>query len=409
MTNNKFKRNKKKILLSLGFILAGAGITLLIFLTEPTAEKAGATRETAMLVDIIEAEKGAFRPTIVATGTVEPARDIILSSRVGGKIIRVTSSFVPGQLVEKGKVLLQIDPSDYKNDLQLQKSELQQAESDLLLEQGRQDVARQDYKLLDQTLTNQDESLVLRQPQLDAAKARLKAAQAAVDQASLNLERTTIRAPFDARVLDRAVNLGSQVDPGDNLGRLVGVKNYWIRVSLPLEDLNWLSFPGDSLNQGSPVMIRDRTAWPENVYREGYLFSMVGTLEDQTRLASLLVNVPDPVVKEENQPLLVIGAFVETSIQGEMLQDVVRINRDYIRDNASVWLFEEGRLAIKEVEILYQDQQFAYISEGVYPEDQIITTNLATVTEGAPLRLKTGEEQAGQNQALSNRKEVTDE
>ena len=151
--------NKKKtIIISLAILLTAGIIITIIFLTEPSAERSGATKETAMLVDVVQADSGTFSPTIVATGTVEPARDIMLSSRVSGKIIRVSPAFTPGGFVEEGEVLLQIDPADFRNDLRLRQSELQQALADLKVEQGRQDVARKDYELIGEDLPagNQD-------------------------------------------------------------------------------------------------------------------------------------------------------------------------------------------------------------------------------------------------------------
>jgi len=101
---------KKTLLLSFIILLAGAGITAIIFSTEPTATREGATKQTAMLVEIIDAEKGNFTPTVTALGTVEAAEDIILSPRVSGEIIQRSPDFTPGGFVNKGDELLKIDP-----------------------------------------------------------------------------------------------------------------------------------------------------------------------------------------------------------------------------------------------------------------------------------------------------------
>ena len=73
---------------------------------------------------------------------------------------------------------------------------------------------------------------MLREPQRLAAEARVQSARAAVEQARVDLGRTVIRAPFDAQVLSREVEIGSQVSPGDPLARLVGVDRYWVEISL---------------------------------------------------------------------------------------------------------------------------------------------------------------------------------
>lgn len=381
---------KKTLLVCLGILLvAGAGITL-IFSTEPTAERAGATRETAMLVDVVSVARDTVQPTIEAMGTVQPSQDIVLSPRVSGEIIRRSEAFTPGGYVEQGDVLLQLDPSDYENTLQQRRSDLRQAVSDLEIEMGRQNVAQQDYQLLDDTLSGENRELVLREPQLNAARSQVESARAAVQQAELNLQRTTIRAPFDAHILSRNANVGSQVGLGDNLGRLVGLDTYWVEATVPLSKLRWLTIPDDGA-QGSPVRIRNRTAWGEGEYRTGYIYRLVGALENQTRMARVLIAVPDPHSYQSDnadRPTLMIGTYVEALIQARALNDVIQLNRDYVRDDDTVWGMEDGALRIKDVNIVFRDAQYAYIDEGLSEGDRVVTTNLSTVTDGAPLRLE---------------------
>lgn len=385
---------KKTLLICLAILLAGSVITALIFSTEPTATRAGATQETAMLVDVTEVQRGTFHPTIRATGTVEASQDIMLSPRVSGEIIERSQTFTPGGYVQKGQILLQIDPADYKNNLQQRESELRQARSDFNIEMGQQRAAQKEYQLFGDTLSEENEELILRVPQLEAAKSRVQSAQAAVEQAELELNRTTIRAPFDAHILSRNVNIGSQVAAGENLGRLVGLDTYWVEVNLPLSKIRWLTFTDEDQEKSSDVKIRNRTAWEEDEYRAGHLYKLVGTLENQTRMAQILVEVPDPLAQEANNeglPPLMIGSFVEASIQGRELSDVIRINRDYIRDGETVWVMEEGQLRIREVDIVFSDAEYAYIGSGLDEQDHVVTTNLSTVTDGAPLRLQESE------------------
>ena len=96
--------NKKQTLLSSTLILViSVIVTVVIFMTEPEAKREGATKKTAMLVDVIPVQKGTYRPTLIATGTVQPSKDITLSPRVSGEIIRLSDLFTPGSFVEKGE------------------------------------------------------------------------------------------------------------------------------------------------------------------------------------------------------------------------------------------------------------------------------------------------------------------
>ncbi len=393
---------KKILIICFGILLLAVIVTYFIFSTEPTASSEGATKKTAMLIDVVKAEQGDFKPVIEATGTVQPVEDVMLSPQVSGQVIRRSPEFIPGGFVKKGAVLLQIDPSDFRNTLELRKSDLLQAKTDLNMEMGRQEVAEQDLELagVDSLSANQ-RSLVLRQPQLDAIKARVKAAEAAVAQAELELSRTTIRAPFDAHILSQNVTVGSQVTPGDQLGRLVGSEQYWVNLTVPVDKLQWLSFPKSGEEKGATVQIRN-SGWPKDIYRTGYLDKQVGALDDQTRLARALVRVNDPLAREDTtniQRELIIGGFVEAEVQAREIENVVRLNRDYLRTNQTVWVNEEGELSIREVEIILTDVKYAYISQGLEQGENIIITNLSVVSEGAKLRTKAPETSSENNDA----------
>ena len=395
---------KTTLLICLLILLVGAGTTAAIFMSEPDAERSGAVRDNAMLVDVIGVTRGTYRPDIQVMGTVEPAADIMLSPQVGGQVVRLNTAFEPGGIVRSGQVLLQIDRADYENVLAQRKSDLSEALAELNIEQGRHQVAQQDFALLGDSIVTGDRSLVLREPQLQAAMARVEAARAAVKQAELNLERTTIRAPFDAHILSRAVNVGSQVTQGETLGRIVGRELYWVVGTIPQAQLRWLTFPGQGVTP-SPVLLRNRTAWEPGVVREGILHSLVGALEDQTRLARIIIDVSDPMaVLPQNigAPPLMIGSFVEASIEGKVLNDVVRLQRDYVRKNDTVWIMEDGTLRIRPVDILFQDANYAYITEGLNDGEQVVISNLSTVSDGAPLRL----DDAGDTATLPEAKTV---
>lgn len=372
-------------------LLAGTAVIAVILSTEPTATRETVTKKTAMPVAVIQARSGTFRPTIVAMGTVQPAQDIVLRPRVSGEIVERSDDFVPGGFVDKGDVLLQLDRGDYAAALHQRNSELRQAEAQLEIEQARQAIAERGSRELEQSGRAKRRELVLRRSQVNAAKGAVEAARAAVEQAELNLQRTTIKAPFDAHVLSRNVNIGSQVSAGDELGRLVGNDTYWVETTVPVSKLNRLSFPDNGESIGSQVRIRNRTAWPEGTHRIGHLYKLVGELEQQTRMARVLVAVEDPLAREpqnSDAPHLMIGAYVENRIQAAPLKDVVKLERDYLRQEDTVWVMGDGKLDIRDVQVVFRDNDYAYISAGLSDGERVVTSNLATVDEGAPLRLK---------------------
>jgi RND family efflux transporter MFP subunit len=386
---------KTTLTICAAILLAAVAAVTGIFSTEPRAERSSASKQTAMLVDVIPAQRGTFRPLIVAMGTVRAEQEIELSPRVSGEIVSISGSFTPGGFVEEGETLLQIDPADYQANLLQRQSELRQASADLELELGRQELAKQDYEDLKGTISSEYETLVLRAPQLNIARARVEAAEAAARRAELDLERTRIRAPFAAHILSREANVGSQVGPGEALGRLVGIESYWVEAAVPVSNLRWIEFPQDAGAPGASARVRNRAAWPEGMFREGQVHSLIGALEDETRLARILVTVPDPLAHDPGSaglPPLMVGSFVETGIEGKLIEGVIRIASDYLRQNDTVWVNESGVLRIRPVEVVFRDQEYAYIGAGLDEDDLVVTTNLATVVDGAPLRLEGGAE-----------------
>lgn len=384
-------------------IIAAGGVVAFIFATEPTAQRSGATRESAMLVATETVQRGTYRPELVVLGRVAPAREVVLRPRVSGQIIARDAAFDPGAFVAADQLLVRIEPDDYEHELARARSERQQAAADLQLEQGRQDVARQDYELLDRSLSGANRALVLREPQLASAQARLTAADAAVARAELDLQRTRITAPFAGQVLTREVNEGSQVNTGDPLGRMVGVDTYWVVATVPLRHLRQIVFADDAADEAraSAATIRDRAAWEPGVTREARVARLIGALDRQTRLARVLLTVDDPLARtaaHEGKPSLLIDALVETRITGRPLTDIVRLDRDWVRDNDTVWVMDdEGELAIRHVRIVFSDARYAYIRDGLKDGARVVTTNLSTVAEGAPLRVEGGQSSAARS------------
>jgi multidrug resistance efflux pump len=207
-------------------------------------------------VKTVSVQRGSYSPRIVVLGAVEPAQDIILSPRVEGQLIELSTEFAPGQMVHEGDLLLRIDPADFENALSIRESELEQTEASLEIEQGRQSLARKELAMLQCTIDDTNRALVLREPQIASIRAEVSAARAVVERAKLELQRTRVFAPFDAQIQIRSVNVGSQVARGDELARLVGVREYWIFAAVPVRSLRWIQFERSD-GQGAAVTLRN--------------------------------------------------------------------------------------------------------------------------------------------------------
>lgn len=400
-------------LLACTAIIGGAvGAIVWINRTEPVAEKINATRKSSALVETITAKRGTYSPRLVVLGTVEAAQQISLRPRVNGQVIELSPEFVPGGMVEKGDSLLRIDPADFENALSISKSELAKAEASMEIENARQQLAETELKLLEDSIGEANRGLVMREPQLASIKAEVSAANAAIERAQLNLERTRIHSPFDAQVLTRAINIGSQVGPGDELAQLIGLDEYWIIATVPIRSLRWVQFPAeqpdspdlknlsnseqpetveatsrdDDATLGSRVTLRDPDGWGADASRNARVSKLIGTLDQQTRLARVLITVKDPLGLKSDVPPLILNTLIETEIEGKPIEGVIRLDRGYVRNQDTVWVMKNEKLEIRETEIVFRDAQYTYIREGLDDGDEVVTSTLATVAPGIGLR-----------------------
>ncbi|MBC8876297.1 MAG: efflux RND transporter periplasmic adaptor subunit [Planctomycetes bacterium] len=369
----------------LAILAASAAAIVVINRTEPTAQQISATRKSAALVETVTVQRGTYAPRLAVLGVVEAAQEVVLSPRVAGQVIELSPEFIPGGMVRRGDTLLRIDAVDFENTLSIREADLQQAEASLEIEEGRQDLARKELDLLGETIDETNRALALREPQLRSMQAEVRAAEAAVQRVKLDLERTSVFAPFDAQILSRSVNVGSQVATGDELGQLVGIDEYWIQTSVPLRSLRWIQFPEADV-QGSEVVLRDSDTWGPDAQRRARVTRLIGALDRETRLARVLVTVPDPLGHKSDVPPLILGTLIEVEIEGRPIEDVLRLRREYVREGDTVWVMKEGKLEIRETDVVFRDAEHAYIRKGLESEEEVVISTLATVADGVGLR-----------------------
>jgi RND family efflux transporter MFP subunit len=375
------------IAVSLVLVVATGAGTYAIFSTQPEATKEGAVRRSAAVVEVAPAEVGTFHPKIEAVGTVMASRDVVVRPQVAGRVAAVAEGFVPGGFVAKGDVLVRLEGADYKNVLAQREGALAEVEAELELEEGRARAARTEYEYLGEELPADRRAVMLREPQKRALEARAASARAAIDQARLDLRRVTVRAPFDAHVLRRDVHVGSQVSPADTLGRLVGVGTHWIAIEVPRAKLRWLEVPAPG-ELGAEVTVRNERAWPPGATRKARVFKRVGELDPQTRMATVLAEVSDPMSREDpGAPALLVGEFVQVEVAGRPIEGA-RLDRAHLRSGDVVWLMRDGALHIQPVEVAYEDAGHVYVTGGVEAGDMVVTTDLSAPVEGARLRLE---------------------
>jgi len=370
-------------------VLAGGVYVCYILMTTGTPAERKPVKRSARLVEVVAATTTPRLAHVQAMGNVRSSRQIDLQSRVGGEIVKVSDRFVPGGRFMQGEVMLEIDRTDYDLVVKQREAALAEAMAQLRIERGNQAVAKREFELLGRSVTEDERDLVLRGPQLAMVEAKVRSAEASLADAKLDLERTVIRAPFNAIVLSRQVELGAQISVNTALAALAGTDVYWVEVAVPVNDLQWITIPREPGAHGSKVRITNDAAWGAGAIREGEVVGLIGEIEAQGRMARLLAAVNDPLgASDRLSPAMLIGSYVRVEIDGRSLGEVVTIPRSLLRDDDSVWVMnDKDQLAIRKVTVVFRDKENVSVRAGLAAGDRLVVSNMSAPVEGMALRL----------------------
>jgi RND family efflux transporter MFP subunit len=371
-----------KFLIPLMLIMAGGVAWTYFAATAPVIERAAPQRQVTV-VDVQTVGQKDARTVISAMGTVVPACKVTLKAQIAGTVESISAQFVPGARVAQGAVLLTLDRSDYEVSLQKAESALAEARAALSIEQGSQNIAREELRLLSELSAEgvAHTDLALRKPQLQQARAKVISAEADLHQAKLNLNRTVVRAPFNAMVIERNVHAGAYAGAQESLATIVGTDEFWIEAAVSLDQLALmdLDYPG-----GCAVAIRTRAGggpW------EGRVIQIAGKLNEISRMATVIVAVQNPLDTALNPTngRLMIDDFVHAQITGRELADVIELPRDALQDNDTVWVNNNHTLDIRKVTLAWKSTDKVYLQSGVAPGEQVVMSSLSVPVQGMPL------------------------
>lgn len=323
----------------------------------------------AMVVKNIDVE-------LPATGLVIPAEEATIRARVSGEIIKLNKDLEPGGVVQKGESLIWLDDKDYKLQVEMKKAKLKKAEAALELELVQQKVAKSQFDTYRYKDKNDalDMDTILRKPQERSCRADIAMAQSELNDSELDLERTVIKSPFNAVVLDEDTDLGEQADLQRVLVTLAGIDSFWIKVSVPVKFLEWIVFPSRKNPEGSKATVISRRGT-----RTGRVLRRYTQLESQGRMAQLLVEVKDPLGLENanDKPPLLIGEYVKIKIYGKELKDVAEIPRIAYQDDARIWILNpQNKLDIVDVDPVWELRDRIFLKKEAVPAGRIIVSNL---------------------------------
>lgn len=350
----------------------------------------------AVLVDVIPAEQRVINFTIRSQGGVLPRTETTLVAEVSGIITSVSPDFIAGGFFEAGEVLLEIDPSDYETALKRAEASLASQQAKLADEQARSEQAMRDWRNLGRT--GEPSELVLRKPQLQDAIANVSAAEADVDKATRDLERTRITVPYAGLVKQKLVDIGQYVAPGTQLGVTFAIDTAEIRLPLSTDDAAYLDLPSPTITGDGPLPAVTLSAEQAGVTKtwQARIVRTEGVIDQTSRVIYAVAEVVDPygVLGKSTQEELRVGTFVRAEIEGRSAGNVVILPRHALRgDNTVLVANDDRKLEVRKVTVVRSEPKQVLISDGVQGGELVVTTTLEAPIPGMQLAI-TGEEQA---------------
>ena len=342
------------------------------------------------LVRVIPAEKTALTLVVHAEGTVAPRTESQLVPEISGRVTKVSPSLAAGGFFDEGDVLLEIDSRDYKLAIVRARAAIDQAKLRLLTEQQQSDIARKEWEALGE---GEPSPLLFREPQISEVRSSLAAAEATLEQAEYDLERTVLRAPFAGRVRSKQVDVGQFVQRGLALATLYAVDVAEVRLPIPNSELEYCRLPlayrdGGSGENGPAVKLTARFAGRDYSW-QGRIVRTEAEIDPRTRMVMAIARVNDPYARtgDSGRPPLAVGMFVKAEIQGIRVRDVIRAPRSALRSDNTVFVVDSGgRLQFRTVDILRREREEVLIRKGLLEGEQICVSPLEAAVEGMAVR-----------------------
>ena len=322
---------------------------------------------------------------VTSEGNVQPRAQTQLVAQVSGEVIAVAEALLSGGQFQRGDTLLELDPRDY----QIARSRLQasldraRAERDFASEEA----ARVRTLYGDELASIAD--LQRAERTLSVAEASVTEAAAALERASIDLERTVIKAPFNGRVRSESVDIGQFLREGANIATIYDTERLEVRFPLADAQLAFLDAEyarlGSAGDEAATVTLTAKFAGDMQSW-EAKLTRTEGDISTRSRFLHVIAEVSDTTSDKGVQ--LPIGLFVNGIITGRDVEDLVRIPRTALRaDNTVMVIDENDQLHFRDVQIFQLTSDSALISAGLNEGERVSVSPLQFVVEGMPVQV----------------------
>ncbi|WP_137045417.1 efflux RND transporter periplasmic adaptor subunit [Pseudolabrys sp. FHR47] len=366
-------------------VVAAAGAYMLLPVTDNPGKAVAAAPPPAAPVSVAIVEPKSVKLWDEFSGRLEAVERVDIRSRVSGAVEAV--HFREGALVNKGDILITIDPAPYK-------AEVMRAEAQLAATQARSALTQTDLergKQLIDSRTVSQRDLDQRENAAREAEANVRASQASLESAQLNLDYTQIRAPVAGRVGRLNVTVGNLVPAGSSgpvLTTLVSVNPIYASFDADEASIRRAlgSLPTQTARNEIDRIPVQMVLGDSDTPRQGKL----NLIDNQVATATGTVRVR--AVFDNSDGALIPGQFARLFLGRADDKPVLLVSERAIgtdQDKRYVLIVDKDKkAAYREVALGSAVDGLRVIRDGLSAGDQVIVSGLMRVRPGAPVEPK---------------------